>query len=91
MVKNLPANAGGPSSIPRSGRSPGEGNGYQDYSIILAWRISWSEKPGGLHAIHGVTELDMTEGLALSLSCPPGAGQVCNSEMAGRELTLLLF
>ena len=27
LVKNLPANAGDPSSIPRSGRSPGEGNG----------------------------------------------------------------
>ena len=27
MVKNLPANAGGPDSIPGSGRSPGEGNG----------------------------------------------------------------
>ena len=27
LVKNLPANAGDPSLIPRSGRSPGEGNG----------------------------------------------------------------
>ena len=27
MVKNLPANAGNMSSIPESGRSPGEGNG----------------------------------------------------------------
>ena len=27
MVKNLPANAGDPSSIPGLGRSPGEGNG----------------------------------------------------------------
>ena len=27
MVKNLPANAGDASSIPGSGRSPGEGNG----------------------------------------------------------------
>ena len=26
-VKNLPANAGEPGSIPRSGGSPGEGNG----------------------------------------------------------------
>ena len=39
----------------------------------------------------GCKELDMTEGLALSLSCPPGAGQVCDSGMAGRELTLLLL
>ena len=28
MVKNPPANAGDWSLIPRSGRSPGEGNGY---------------------------------------------------------------
>ena len=27
-VKNLPCNAGDLGSIPRSGRSPGEGNGY---------------------------------------------------------------
>ena len=29
MVKNLPANAGDISSIPGSGRSPGEGSGNQ--------------------------------------------------------------
>ena len=29
MVKNLPANAGDTGSIPRSGISPGEGNGYR--------------------------------------------------------------
>ena len=28
MVKNLPANAGDPGSIPGLGRSPGEGNDY---------------------------------------------------------------
>ena len=28
MIKNLPANAGDPSSIPGSRRSPGEQNGY---------------------------------------------------------------
>ena len=28
MVKNLPASAGDPGSIPGLGRSPGEGNGY---------------------------------------------------------------
>ena len=27
VLKNLPANAGDPGSIPGSGRSPGEGNG----------------------------------------------------------------
>ena len=29
VVKNPPANAGGPGFIPRSGRSPGEGTGYK--------------------------------------------------------------
>ena len=28
MLKNLPANVGDAGSIPGSGRSPGEGNGY---------------------------------------------------------------
>ena len=28
MVKNVPANAGDPGSIPEMGRSPGEGIGY---------------------------------------------------------------
>ena len=23
---------------------------------ILAWEIPWTEEPGGLHEIHGVTE-----------------------------------
>ena len=28
---------------------------------ILAWRIPWTEEPGGLHTVHGVAESDMTE------------------------------
>ena len=24
------------------------------HSTILAWRISWTEEPGGLHTVHGV-------------------------------------
>ena len=35
MVKNLPANAGDPGSIPGPGRSPGEGNRYPfQYSYL---------------------------------------------------------
>ena len=45
MVKNPPANAGYRALIPRSGRSPGEGNG--NLSNILGWGISWTEEPGG--------------------------------------------
>jgi len=46
VVKNMPANAGGPRDvglIPGSGRSPGTGNGK--YSSILAWKIPWTEEP----------------------------------------------
>ena len=40
------------------------------HSSILAWIISWTEKPGGLQSM-GSQELDMTEQLHLhfSLSC----------------------
>ena len=29
-------------------------------SSILAWRIPWSEEPGGWATVHGVRESDMT-------------------------------
>ena len=48
-VKNLPAVAGHPSSIPRSGRSPGGGHGYP--LSTLAWRIPRTEEPGGLRSM----------------------------------------
>ena len=31
------------------------------HSSILAWRIPWTEKPGGLHSPWGGKKLDMTE------------------------------
>ena len=46
---SLPANAGGTCSIPGLRRSPGEGNG--NHSSILAWRIPWTEEPGGLQSM----------------------------------------
>ena len=52
MVKNPPANAGQPSdmgSIPGLGKSPGEG--METHSSILAWRIPWTEEPGGLQVM----------------------------------------
>ena len=58
VVKNLPANMRDPRDagwIPGSGRSPREGNGNPlQYSClensvdILAWKIPWTEDPGGL-------------------------------------------
>ena len=53
VVKNLPANAGDPGSMPGLGRSPGEGNGNPlQYSCLGnpmdrgAWRAT----------VHGVTK-----------------------------------
>ena len=48
-VKASACNAGDPGSIPGLGRSPGEGNGNPLH--ILAWRIPWTEVPGGLQSM----------------------------------------
>ena len=58
MVKNLPASAGDVGAIPGLGRSPGVGMAM--HSSILAWRIPWTEEPGGLLSM-GSQELDTTE------------------------------
>jgi len=60
MVKNLLGNLG---SMPGSERSPGEENG--NHSSIPAWRISWTEKPGGLQSM-GLQRVRLTEKLTLS-------------------------
>ena len=41
------------------------------HSNILAWRIPWTEEPGGLQSLDH-KELDMAEQLTLSLSFPQG-------------------
>ena len=51
VVKNLPVNAEDTrdtGSIPGLGKSPGVGNGT--YLSILAWKIPWTEEPGGLQS-----------------------------------------
>ena len=30
--------------------------GMETHSIILAWKIPWTEEPGGLHTAHGVAK-----------------------------------
>ena len=45
LVKNLPANAEDTGSIPGSRRSAAGENG--NLLIILAWKIPWTEEPGG--------------------------------------------
>ena len=58
-VKNLPANAGDPGSIPGSGKSPGEGNGYPlQYSCLEN-----SMNGGEWWTTKSCKELDMTEQL----------------------------
>ena len=57
MVKNLPANAGYMSSIPRLGRSLEKE--MATHSSILAWEISWTEGNGGLQSMES-QELDTT-------------------------------
>ena len=61
VVKNLPASAvdiRDTASIPGSGRALGGGHG--NHSSILAWRIPWTEEPGGLKSMGG-KELDTTD------------------------------
>jgi len=49
VVKNSPARAGDTGSIPESGRSPGGGN--SNPLCFLAWKIPWTEEPGGLQSM----------------------------------------
>ena len=52
VVKNPPGNARDLGLIPGSGRSPGEGGGSPTtHSSVLAWRIPWTEEPGGLQSM----------------------------------------
>ena len=48
VVKNLSAKAGNAGSTPGSVRSPEEETAT--HSRILAWRIPWTEEPGGLQS-----------------------------------------
>jgi len=48
MVKNLPVNARDPGLIP--GEDPLEEE-MATHSSILAWRIPWTEVPGGLQSM----------------------------------------
>ena len=49
MVKKSACNVGDPSSVPKLGRSLEKG--MTTHSSILAWRIPWTEEPGGLQSM----------------------------------------
>ena len=52
VVKNLPVNAGGIETWVRSlGKEGPLEEGMAAHSSILAWRISWTEDPGGLQSM----------------------------------------
>ena len=54
MVKNLPA------MQETQVRSLGQKNPLEvemtTYSSILDWKLLWTEEPGGLHMVHGITK-----------------------------------
>ena len=50
VVMNLPANAGDIREVVQIlGREDPLEEGTATHSSILAWRIPWTEEPGGLH------------------------------------------
>ena len=52
MVKNLPASAGDASEAAQSlGREDPLEEGMATHSSVLAWRIPWTEEPGGLQSM----------------------------------------
>ena len=50
MVKNPPANAGNARVQSLGGEDPLE-EGMTTHSGVLAWRIPWTEEPGGLQSM----------------------------------------
>ena len=66
MVRNLPAMQ--ETRVQSLGQEDPLEKGMATYSSVLAWRIPWSEEPGGRKSM-GHKELDTTEYLTLSLHC----------------------
>ena len=54
MVKNLPAMQ--ETQVRSLGWEDPLEKGMATHSSILDWRISWTEEPGGLYIVHGVTK-----------------------------------
>ena len=54
MVKNLPAMQ--ETQVLSLGQEDPTEKGMATHSSILAWRIPWTEEPGGLLTVHGITK-----------------------------------
>ena len=54
LVKNLPSIQ--ETRVQSLGQEDPLEKGTATHSSILAWRIPWTEKPGRLHKVHGVTK-----------------------------------
>ena len=52
LVKNLPAVQ--KTQVQSLGREDHLEREMANHSSILAWKIPWTEEPGGLHAVHGL-------------------------------------
>ena len=50
VAKNLLANAGEEKQVPSLGQEDPLEEGMATHSSVLAWRITWTEEPGGLQA-----------------------------------------
>ena len=64
MVKNLPAMW--ETWVQSLGCEDPLEEGIASHASILAWRIPWTEEPGGLYSSWDHKELDMTEQLSLT-------------------------
>ena len=64
MVKNLPTMK--ETQVCYLGLEDPLEKGMATHSIVLAWRITWTEEPGGLYSQWDCKESDMTERLTLS-------------------------
>ena len=63
MVENLPAMQ--EAQVQSLGRGDPLEKGTATHSSILAWRIPWTEEPGGLQSMGSQSMVHMTERLTL--------------------------
>ena len=68
-VKNLPA-VQETWVLSRGWEDPLEEEGMATHSSILAWRIPWTEEPGGLWSMGSQRVFHFHKGLSLLLSFP---------------------